>query len=77
MKITLNELKELIRKVMGESATTEDKVDAEELRIGIEIEKEHTEHVEVAKQIALDHLAEIPDYYTRLVDMESEAIDEL
>jgi hypothetical protein len=76
MELTIEELKDVIKQVLGEAATTEDKVDAEELRIGIEIELEHTDQPDVAKQIALDHLAEIPDYYTRLVAMESEAIDE-
>jgi hypothetical protein len=42
----------------------------------MEIEKEHTDRSEVAKQIALDHLAEIPDYYTRLVAMEDAADSE-
>jgi hypothetical protein len=45
-------------------------VDAEQLKKGIEVEKEHTESEEEAKKIALDHLAEIPDYYTRLAKME-------
>jgi hypothetical protein len=41
--------------------------------MGIEIELEHTDDREIAKKIALDHLAEIPDYYTRLKKMEDEA----
>lgn len=44
-----------------------------ELRKGTIIEKEHTPTRTVSKQIALDHLAEIPDYYTRLEEMEKEA----
>ena len=47
--------------------------DPEQLAMGIEIEFEHTNDQEIAKQIALDHLAEIPDYYTRLKKMEDEA----
>lgn len=42
-----------------------------ELIKGIEIEKEHTSNPQIAKKIALDHLKEIPDYYSRLINMES------
>ena len=52
---------------------TEDEVNPQELAMGIEIEKEHTGNPQLAKTIALDHLAEIPDYYTRLKKMEREA----
>lgn len=52
---------------------TEKDVDKGELRRGIAIEMEHTKDERVAKEIALDHLAEIPDYYTRLEKMESRA----
>jgi len=44
-----------------------------ELRMGLEIEKEHTEDFVQRKSYALDHLEEIPDYYTRLTKMEKEA----
>lgn len=47
--------------------------DAKQLAMGIEMEKEHTDDVEVATAIAKAHLAEIPDYYTRLKAMEKEA----
>ena len=57
----------------NEKEFTEEDADPEELRMGIEIEFEHTSDRETAKRIALDHLAEIPDYYTRLVKMEEEA----
>lgn len=43
-----------------------------QLRIGLDIEMEHTESPFAAMEIALDHLAEMPDYYSRLVDMENE-----
>jgi hypothetical protein len=38
-----------------------------ELEIGIEVEKEHTDSLEKAKEIAMDHLAENPNYYTKLI----------
>ena len=52
---------------------TEADVDPRELAMGIKVELEHTRDYAIAKQIALDHLAEIPDYYTRLQRMERAA----
>lgn len=43
-----------------------------QLKQGISVEKEHTSKTPVAKEIALDHLKELPDYYTRLKKMEEE-----
>jgi hypothetical protein len=37
-----------------------------ELRMGIKVELEHTDELDKAKKIALDHLAENPFYYTAL-----------
>lgn len=48
-------------------------VNTEELAMGIDVEYEHTRDPRIAERIALDHLAEIPDYYTRLKKMEDEA----
>lgn len=45
-------------------------VDSEELRMGIEVEYEHTKDRDLAKKIALDHLAEFERYYSRLAQME-------
>ena len=47
--------------------------DEKELAMGIEVEYEHTDNPIIAERIALDHLTEIPDYYTRLKKMEEEA----
>jgi hypothetical protein len=44
-----------------------------QLDIGEPIEHEHTKDHELAKEIALQHLDEIPDYYTRLKKMEASA----
>jgi hypothetical protein len=44
-----------------------------QLAMGIKIEMEHTADKEIAREIAMDHLAEIPDYYTRLKNMETKA----
>lgn len=43
-----------------------------QLAKGIEVEKEHTSHEGVAREIALDHLGERPDYYERLKAVEVE-----
>jgi hypothetical protein len=37
-----------------------------QLSKGIKVEKEHTNDLALAREIALDHLAEFPDYYDRL-----------
>jgi hypothetical protein len=44
-----------------------------QLEMGIKIEHEHTKDKDLAIDIALQHLNEIPDYYTRLKKMESSA----
>lgn len=49
------------------------KIDKKQLIMGEKIELEHTNNKAVARKIAIDHLKEIPDYYTRLVKMEKEA----
>ena len=54
----------------AEKGLDEDSVDPEQLAMGIEVEYEHTNNEEIAKKIALDHLAEFPDYYTALAEME-------
>lgn len=56
-----------------ENGFEESDADPKELRIGIRVESEHTNWPPMAKRIALDHLSEIPDYYTRLLKMEKEA----
>lgn len=43
-----------------------------ELEMGVEVELEHTKSRRLAKEIAMDHLTEIPDYYTRLKKMEKQ-----
>lgn len=41
-----------------------------QLKLGIETEKEHTSKTSVAREIASDHIKELPDYYTKLKRME-------
>lgn len=49
------------------------KVNKKQLKMGIKVEMEHTDDKNVATKIALDHLKEFPDYYTRLINMEKSA----
>jgi hypothetical protein len=49
------------------------KFDPKQLEIGTKTELEHTKSKKIAKAIAKAHLAEIPDYYTRLIKMEKMA----
>jgi len=57
---------------MNEKGITEKDVDPKELAMGIKVELEHSDCKRIAKKISLDHLAEMPDYYTRLAKMEKE-----
>lgn len=43
-----------------------------EIELGVNIELEHTDSKKLAKEITLDHLIEMPDYYTRLKKMEQD-----
>lgn len=43
-----------------------------ELEKGINVEKEHTDNEDMAKEIAMDHLTEDPNYYTKLQSIEGE-----
>jgi hypothetical protein len=56
-----------------EKKITAKDVDPKELEMGILVEMEHTTNRDIATKIALDHLSEIKDYYTRLKKMEEKA----
>ncbi len=47
--------------------------DPEELKKGIEVEKEHTDHDEIAETIAKHHLMEDPKYYTKLAEIHKDS----
>jgi hypothetical protein len=59
-----------------ESIAKKHKVDLksvkEQLQKGIKVEHEHTNNEKLARTIALQHLAERPDYYTKLKKVEEE-----
>jgi len=44
-----------------------------QIKMGIKVEMEHVDDEELAKEISMDHLEEIPDYYDRLDKMEKDA----
>jgi hypothetical protein len=77
--LNLNEMAELEKEeeevdttgLADEKGVTARDVHPEQLMMGIKVEKEHTKDKGLAKQIALDHLAEDPEYYTKLKKMES------
>lgn len=58
----------------GDNLDKED-VDKDELKKGIKVELEHTDDKKLAEEIALDHLAEDPRYYTNLEKVHKEAFD--
>jgi len=75
-----SELEEKVYEILGSFASsgrakskgiTEKDVDAKELAMGVKVEMEHTTSPIMAKRIALDHLSELKDYYSRLKKMES------
>jgi len=52
-------------------------VNQNELNLGIKVEYEHAADEAIAKKIAMDHLADLPDYYTRLQKMLAEGHAEI
>ena len=67
---------EILEDGVGSDLSPED-VDEDELAEGVEVEMEHTSDELASAKIAIDHLEEIPDYYTRLAEMEEKAEEEL
>jgi len=70
---SLNEYNDHLIGGKGDELNKED-VDPDQLAIGIAVEMEHTNDKEIAEEIALDHLSEVDDYYTQL--MQAELVDE-
>jgi hypothetical protein len=52
-------------------------IDSKQLTMGIEIEMEHTDDPIVARKIAIDHLKEDPKYYTKLLSLKLEELNEV
>jgi len=51
---------------VGDNTPT-NQVDPNQLSIGVQVEMEHTNDLDIAKEIAMDHLTEDPEYYTKLI----------
>jgi hypothetical protein len=54
----------------GESKGKKDKVDPDQLKMGLVIESEHSDNMFINEKISRDHLTEDPEYYTHLKEME-------
>lgn len=65
-----------IEDIAKKHGVTTDSIKAQ-IEMGKKIEMEHVDDSDLAKEIAMDHLEEIPDYYTRLKKMEKDAKKEL
>ena len=59
-------------KILKNKGILNEVVSPSELAMGIKVEMEHTDDIQVAKKIAMDHLAENPKYYS---DLKSSGID--
>ena len=73
------DIKDFKDQLKGGKADVKDitKYDLKQILLGIRIEQEHTTNKMIALEITMDHLEEIPDYYTRLIEMEEEAEEEM
>lgn len=69
-KIAKEYTKTDVEEIFNKPVAKESEVDSEELKMGIEAELEHTSDREVAKRIALAHLKEMPNYYSKLKEIE-------
>jgi hypothetical protein len=65
-KNAAQELNEARAKKEPKAELHPNQIHPQELRMGIKVELEHTDELDKAKKIALDHLAENPFYYTAL-----------
>lgn len=67
-KIIERAVRESINRIVGGEGDglTPDDVDPRQLRLGTEVEREHTDDPEEAEEIAIDHYAEDKKYYDKL-----------
>lgn len=77
-KMNPHEFEEHVYKILGNflgygrSKDFKGTYDPKQIEMGIKVEMEHTSCPLIAERITKDHLAESPDYYTRLLKMEKE-----
>ena len=74
-QIDINQFKEKLKGGMADGKAITD-YDLEQLLEGIKWEREHTRDNFIALEIAMDHLERIPDYYSRLLRLEREAMSD-
>lgn len=67
------EIYSLLSSILSEGKKEAKNPDPKELKAGIKIEMEHTNNPVIAERVALQHLSEFRDYYTRLKAMEKKA----
>lgn len=65
---------DVIRQIAKKHGVSKEKIIAQ-LKAGEKVESEHTKNKAIARQIALDHLEELPDYYDKLKKAEGEVKD--
>lgn len=53
-----------------------DDFDPSQMEMGMDVESEHTDSPEIAREITMDHLEENPEYYTHLDKMETQMEEE-
>ena len=66
VRLKKEDLSEAKKKKEAKAELHPNLIHPQELRMGIKVELEHTDDLDKAKKIALDHLAENPYYYTAL-----------
>ena len=57
---------------LGDKRSPQD-FDPKQIAKGVKVEMEHTDDPDLAREIAMDHLTEDPDYYTKLEKVEKHA----
>lgn len=65
----MNDLEDILPGGLADEMSPLD-FDPEQLRMGIEHELEHTNDPQIAREVAMDHLAEDPEYYTKIQQIE-------
>lgn len=71
-ELSYNELEFIIKFIGKHDFDSLDKINKKELEKGIKVEREHTDNDLIARLVALDHINELSDYYTRLEKIENE-----
>lgn len=71
LKIKIKKRKDIIPGGLADDKEPAD-FDKESLKKGLKVELEHTTDVNIAVEIAMDHLTEDPKYYDKLDKMEKE-----